>query len=614
MNGLVVCFSAAVFRVAFLFVLVILAGCSGASVHSTTALPATPAGTAGVARLSLLIPNTVAPASKNRTVQFVSTSTRSAHLTLGAATADFDLGLASPICQSVTGGRTCLLTIAAPLNTHTGSLLLYDGPCTGGPPCAASGNILGGASTFSVTVAEGTSNVTTPLILGGTPVTVDLSANLTSHANSSVALFVTAYDAGGNIIIGPAPFVDATGTIVPITLAANTFGNQATLTNPNGAQHGVSVNLIAPNDTVTIALSGSADLLAVPMTASAAAATLPAKTSQFLPVSGTLTQTLINTATVTDFPDYSYVSQTAASQALGVPNGLAFSFGTQTSGEKVGWFDADHEQSTYCNWSSEWNIAVTATDGGLVVHYNNAFNVQSSPSGVQFIPTATVAHAPITTCGAGNRLATGDFAKVLGWDHTNSIVLEGDNDGNIRQELLTGTTLSATAVAGSANGANQIYAYSGIEYIIAQVANPTSIYHRTYPGTLSSQVAGANTLRSLTIGPDHRAYAVDSATGTVVVEAGANAPVRYGNGTFGALPTQGDLLAIGSDGNAYSSDGAGIVKSLSLAGVVSTVTLPAPSGNVGNVAAVFDGHNGYIYAYYADGPHAGAQYFFRISN
>jgi sugar lactone lactonase YvrE len=79
------------------------------------------------------------------------------------------------------------------------------------------------------------------------------------------------------------------------------------------------------------------------------------------------------------------------------------------------------------------------------------------------------------------------------------------------------------------------------------------------------------------------------------------------------LSTQPNNLAIGPDGRAYATDGASQIQAVTPAGAQATLIIPAPGGNVGFLKGIFDGHNGYLYAPYDDGLHAGREYFYRIS-
>ena len=85
------------------------------------------------------------------------------------------------------------------------------------------------------------------------------------------------------------------------------------------------------------------------------------------------------------------------------------------------------------------------------------------------------------------------------------------------------------------------------------------------------------------------------------------------NGFTIAVSTLPYNLAIGPDGSAYTTDNASTIQGVSPAGVPSTVVIAPPGGNIGFLKGVFDGHNGFVYAYYDDGLHAGVEYVYRIS-
>jgi hypothetical protein len=205
-------------------------------------------------------------------------------------------------------------------------------------------------------------------------------------------------------------------------------------------------------------------------------------------------------------------------------------------------------------------------------------------------------------------------ATARGYDKINQTLLEGDRDFNLYTDSFSGSAFSAhTLVQNYAGTPNSLNAYNGLRsYLVAN--DNISIWQQLPPSGPQSRSAAGATLKSLTIGPDKRTYALDSVGRKVWVEAGLTTPLLFSASTFsGSTSSQTENLAIGPDGVAYSSDGASLVESLSAAGVTSSVSLPPPSGGVGVIRAVFNGNNGYVYAYYDDGFHNGTQNVFRIS-
>jgi hypothetical protein len=197
------------------------------------------------------------------------------------------------------------------------SITLYD----------ANSNTLGGASSFTITVTEGTNNVAIPLVLGGYPKFVDVSASLSALVPATVPLTVTAYDADHNIIIGPAPYVYANGSTSPILvkLPIAIHGNQVTL--HDGAQSSnVSISVAGPTDSPTVQLSAPADILGIPfLVTDNYAVVLPAQNSQVVAIPGTLKATQVGTSF--DAADYTYFAQSNQNLATGAVDGFYYVYG-----------------------------------------------------------------------------------------------------------------------------------------------------------------------------------------------------------------------------------------------------------------------------------------------
>jgi hypothetical protein len=238
--------------------------------------------------------------------------------------------------------------------------------------------------------------------------------------------------------------------------------------------------------------------------------------------------------------------------------------------------------------------------------------IPAAPAGVQFIPKATIdANGP---CGTANQLSTGTLARTLGWDPTYGMMLHGDSNDDLYTDTFSSPSFAANTLLAPYAAIPQQISVSGPTRF--WLANPaTAVFVQHYPAAPASQSIAGTNLTSLTIGPDGRAYILDVAGKTVYAQSATAAPVLYTAGSFsGAISTQLTNLAVGPDGIAYSSDGASAIESLTASGQTRSVSLPAPGGYLGAIKAVFDGHNGYLYAYYEDGVNAGTQYVFRLSN
>jgi hypothetical protein len=209
------------------------------------------------ARLTLTIPAR-GIMSRGRSPQFISPSTTQAVVTVNAgAPQTFSLSPTGPNCTSVTGGTACNLSVPAPIGPSVAfAIVLEDG----------SSNALSGGS-FTAAIAEGTSNVTFPLLLGGVPKTLDvtssgtLGAFFTVGGGAQTATLVTSIkDAAGDYLIGNEPFVNASGATTPITITATVGGSISYAVEPYGGTFGTAnttFTLNAPSDTVRMAFSGS---------------------------------------------------------------------------------------------------------------------------------------------------------------------------------------------------------------------------------------------------------------------------------------------------------------------------------------------------------------------
>jgi hypothetical protein len=568
-------------------------------------LPGTTANASATARFSLTVPNAVTTAGGTRRPAYVSSSTLSASITVNGGTATgVNLSVGSTNCATVTGGRACTIAVPAALGSDTFTMELYDGPLTGGLP---TGNVLSAATNFAATVTEGTANITVPLVLGGVPASVDVGTGAppTAGTAATIPLTITAYDADGNVIIGSAAYGDPSGN-TGIHLVINIASSQVTL--HDGAQSGTLIDIAGPTDSVTLQLSAPANILGVPfIVTNPASSRIPAHTSQFVRFNGALTATLLATQ-FSATPDYTYSAPMDASQATGMPNGFVVSVGSQSSGEVLAYFNSATETYEYCTFNANFNLAPAAVDGGIAVAFNGAFNVQTTPEGTAYYSIGTFSGG---SCGNGSRLTQNSrFPTALAYDHDNMQLLVAGNDSTLNYEPFSGSAFTSDhllAALGHVPAFLSVYD-SRRAFLDADYAG--GFYLQNYPASIVTVASDANP-EALTIGTDRRIYTLDSSTKTVYVSNGTSAGVPYTSGSFSSVSA---MLAIGPDGLAYTSDGANLIESLSPGGATQSATPSQfPGGYSGYTKAVYDGHNGYVYAYYDDGFNNSTENVYRLS-
>jgi hypothetical protein len=600
----------------------VLAGCGGGGSHAVPSTASSSAGSGttgaqGTARFSLTIPNASAAPAGARRAAFVSPSTLSGTIAVnGGPVTELDLSLASPNCTTISGGRACLISVAAPIGaSDTFTLVLYSGAFTGG---VHTGTALSGASNFTSAVTEGVSNVTKPLILGGIPFLVDVAVNgtLVAGTPATVPVVITAYDASNNVIVGAGNYADASGAAAQLTLSV---GTPQQLTLHDGAQAATSITIAGPTDTVTLQLQAPANILGTYLTVkNNASETLQAfNLTRFVALSGTLTSTLL-IPSIGFFPDDVYLAPSDSTLVSGVPNGIAFSFTSASGGGFLGYLNTNTttEGLLFCSVSSGWTLGIGPITSGIVSAFNAADNIGSPPTGLIFYPlTQLTALGPPCAGGTPYTSNTTGFAKSLAFDTTHSELFEGDSDGNLGVNTFTGpSTLGGNSVIGTFGGGSQ-------PHDLISVAGTT--YYLT--GTTNSQVRGLNPiiaatasgdqLTSLRNGEDGRIYALGKLNNQVWVYNGTATMQPYTpSSAFSiALSTQPNNLAIGPDGSAYATDGASQIQAVTPVGAQTTLIIPPPLSNIGFLKGIFDGRNGYLYAAYDDGLHATREYFYRIS-
>ena len=592
-----------------------LAGCAGGGSSGSSELVAN-AGfrQPDAAHFSLIIPNRPI-AIDGRSAKYVSPSTLSGTVQVnGGAITELDLAAASPLCVAIFGGRACNVTVSAPAGLDTFKLVLYDGAFTAGAhtglPLSAN------ASAFAATIVAGSSNVAVPLILGGIPAKVDISAPaFTAGQAATSGLIVTAYDQQSNIIVGPANYADATGTAAPLTVALGIapFGNQVTV--HNGAQNGTSITVAGPSDAPTIQLSAPANVIGIPfiVTTGASATQLPAATAQRVAVSGTFIAVRL-AVNVPFAADYTYYAPMRPSIAPGMPHGFAFSFGSQSGGGYIGLFNSATENVRTCV-SPGFYRPIAPVTSGLAYAYGSDFNLSNPPFGLGFVGLASLTGSACPIAQYQTSAVVPGVARSLAFDRNANRLFEGDQDSNLRYDAFTGANFSGNTAIGSLSS-NPVQLESdtlGRRFFILRTAG-NAVYSQSGISVPVALTAAGATYTSLTVGIDNKAYAVDGTSRRVSVDDGATLQ-PYSTGQFSyAPPATGSHLAIGPDGNAYTDiNSSRFLQQLTPAGMGPSFSIPAAPGGSGNIDAVFDGGNGYLYLVLSDYVGSSTEYFIRVS-
>jgi sugar lactone lactonase YvrE len=220
-----------------------LAGCGGGGQSS---VPAASSGNLETGSAVLFIPAAAANAAQ-RIREFVSPSASSVAIAVNAGTAiTADISTSSPLCTTGSGGRSCTVPFSAPVGNDTVAITLYAGP-------NGTGNVLGtGAATASVVAGQPFS---VSVAVGGTvaSVIVATTGSFTQGTPSSLPVTVSALDAGGNTIIGAAPYgttitlsdSDTSGSTALSTTTVTSPATSVVLSYNGGAVSGGSVTINA---------------------------------------------------------------------------------------------------------------------------------------------------------------------------------------------------------------------------------------------------------------------------------------------------------------------------------------------------------------------------------
>lgn len=262
-----------------------LAGCSGSGgVHvspSTVVPSASPVRGTATVTVTISIPKR--SASTARTPRFVSPSAQSIRVDVYPVTAGViagspsttslqDLTASSPGCS---GGspNVCAVTLSVPAGIAAFGIKLYAG-------LGQTGSVLSQLDPTVATertIVAGTSNVTLPLVLGGVPASIVVSAPATTFTGGSslnVPYTVVARDAAGNIIVGNEPYE------TPIT---------PTTSDPSAITFSPA-SITSPTTPVSLQFNGTATATtSVTAGATVGAVTAPAVSFSFAPATLTAT-------------------------------------------------------------------------------------------------------------------------------------------------------------------------------------------------------------------------------------------------------------------------------------------------------------------------------------
>ena len=243
----------------------ILGGCSGhSSVLPVSSAPSKPANSAAEATMIVKIPAHTA-SKATRKPAYISPGTKSIGFAYSGAllqTADVTPG--SPGCTTDAGGNTtCKLTFGAVAGNIAYTVTAYD--ATGGK-----GNVLGVASA-SMTVTAGQDNQFS-VTLDGVAASFKAGfgqASIAAGTPTTVPITISAYDAGGNLIVNSPRLADSSGNAYTATISTtdstefqitqngnylNAYQGSSTTAIVNQPYTGLAVNYnggLRQNETVT---------------------------------------------------------------------------------------------------------------------------------------------------------------------------------------------------------------------------------------------------------------------------------------------------------------------------------------------------------------------------
>ncbi|HZT11421.1 MAG TPA: alkaline phosphatase family protein [Candidatus Baltobacteraceae bacterium] len=252
---------------------------------ATRSVPSVPAPKASHHKTGLTFKITV-PARRPgaRGLYYVSQSSQSLAISIdGGSPSAFNLSPSAPNC-SAGPPLTCTIVEAAPIGSDSVTIWVYDQP-------NATGNVLS-QNTVLVTVAAGQLNQI-PIALNGVVASLSLalvsSSPLPQSSPATVPLSVNAYDADGNLIVGPGAYAQ------PVTVVDSDQSGGTTLSvTENGVtkNEGSAATLPDSTGTVSVNYNGQPLSAAVFSAASGAVRTNPAQNAT-LSFAGGITHVII---------------------------------------------------------------------------------------------------------------------------------------------------------------------------------------------------------------------------------------------------------------------------------------------------------------------------------
>ncbi len=244
----------------------LLASCSGGGASSSAPqAQAFERGTVAMTFPAAATSATSSSASRKRP-QFLSPSTASVSIAVTGVAASVIASVAanSPNCTAAGAGRTCTVTVSAPVGSSLFTVKLYDG-------ANATGNLLG-TGTGTATVASG-SPFTVAIGVTGVAGSIAITATQATFVPGTAAttpLKVALDDADGNVI---------TGTYAsPVTLTDSDTTGAFTLS---------ATSVTSSTQVVTLKYNGSGAVTGATISADAAGVAAGSVTAQTVAVSGT---------------------------------------------------------------------------------------------------------------------------------------------------------------------------------------------------------------------------------------------------------------------------------------------------------------------------------------